>query len=210
VNLRDGRRKYVGYAVLIVVGLASFGLLPNFPRLQLSDGKPSWARVRNPHSAATALEERLATVASWVADREVSVRCADLDDLSDDIELGGVVQFSGDTPANYTRIRHDVCAELRRIYRDHGADARHEADAVEVLTHESFHLRGVKNEAEAECYALQFVSRVARRLGIPRANARLMQALAERMSTRKPPEYRSTECRRGGKLDLQGGWPPAA
>jgi hypothetical protein len=209
VNLRDGRRKYIGYAVLLVVGLASFGLLPNFPRLQLSNGDPSWARVRNPDSAATALEERLGTVASWVADREVSVRCADLSDVGDDIELGGVVQFSGDTPANYTRIRYGVCAELRRIYRDHGADVRREADAVEVLAHESFHLRGVKNEAEAECYALQFVSRVARRLGVPRGNARAMQALAGRISVRKPPEYQSTECRPGGKLDLRGGWPPA-
>ena len=31
-----------------------------------------------------------------------------------------------------------------------------------MLAHESFHLRGVKNEAETECYALQFVTRVAR------------------------------------------------
>ena len=86
---------------------------------------------------------------------------------------------------------------------------RVEAGAVEVLVHESFHLRGVKNEAETESYALQFVTRVARRLGVTPADARRMYAVAMRLYPRKPPEYRSTGCRPGGTLDLHGGWPPA-
>jgi hypothetical protein len=209
VNLREGRGRYVGYALLLVAGLASFGFLPHSSRFQLPDGKPGWAQLRNPHSRATAFESRLGEVASGIAGRKVSVRCDDLSDLRDSVEPGGVVQFSGDSPANYTRIRYDLCTQLRRLGRDHGAGRGAEARAVEVLAHESFHLRGIKDEAAAECYAIQFIPRVARGLGATTANAELLHELALHAYPYHPPRYLSAECRSGGALDLHGSLPPA-
>jgi hypothetical protein len=207
VDLREGRRKYIGYAVLLVAGLASFGVLPHSPRFQLSDGKPGWDQLRNPPGRATAFERRLGEVASGIAGRDVSVRCDDLSWLSDSTEPGGAVQFSGDRPANYARIRYDMCTKLGRLSRDHGAGGFAEAQAVEVLAHESFHLRGVKNEAAAECYALQFVARVARQLGATATNAEELYAFALEGYPRHPTQYLSRDCRPGGALDLDGGFP---
>jgi hypothetical protein len=207
VNLREGRRKYVGYAALLVAGLASFGFLPHSPRVHLPDGKPGWDQLSNPHSRATPFETRLGAVASWIAGRNVSVRCDDLSGLHDSVEPGGVVQFSGDRPANYTRIRWDMCTKLRRVTRDAGAEGFAEAQAVEVLAHESFHLRGVKNEAAAECYAVQFVARVARKLGATTANAEELRRFALKAYLRHPAQYVSSQCRPGGALDLHGGFP---
>jgi hypothetical protein len=207
VDLRRGRGRYVGYALLAGLGLWNLGFLSHAPRLHLSNGEPTWAELRDPHGRATPLETTLAEAASSVAGRAVSVRCDDLSDLHDDVEPGGVVQFSGETPANFTRIRFDMCGQLRRLTRDRGAGGALEARALEVLAHESFHLRGVKNEAAAQCYAVQFIGRVARSLGATPANAEMLHRLAVRAYPYHPPSYRSPECRPGGKLDLHGELP---
>jgi hypothetical protein len=202
MDLISGRRRYVGYAVLAAAGLWNLGVVPHAPRLRLPDGKPTWARLRNPHTRATPLESRLGAVASTIAGRDVAVRCDDLSGFRESVEPGGVVQFSGDTPANYTRIRWDVCTLLARVAADRGAGGPAEAQAVEVLAHESFHLRGVKDEAAAECYALQLVAKTARRLGATAANAELLHEEALRDYPRHPREYLSPRCRPGGALDL--------
>ena len=202
MDLRHGKGRYAGCGLLAVLGLWNLGFLPHAPRLVLSDGKPTWAELREASGSATKLESRLGAVASSIAGRSVSVRCDDLSDLHDRVEPGGVVQFSGDTPADYARIRPDMCAQLGRVGRDHGAGGGVEARAVDVLAHESFHLRGVKNEAGAECYAVQFISRVARGLGATPANAELLHRLALHAYPYHPPAYLSPECRPGGRLDL--------
>src|SRR5262249_16823320 len=111
---------------------------------------------------------------------------------------------SGSTPANYTHIRRGLCVSLGRIAYDRGAGGGDEAQAVKVLAHESFHLRGVKNEAAAECYALQFVTTMARLLGATRANAGSFHQLDLRTYVLAPETYRSHDCRSGGALDLHG------
>jgi len=210
VDPRNGRRRYAGFALLGLAGLWNLGILPSAPRLQLSDGKPTWSELRDAPDRASRLEARLGEVASGVAGRPVSVRCDSLSDIRGSVEPGGVVQFSGTSPANYARIRYDICAQLRRLHRDHGAGEGAEARAVEVLAHESLHLRGVKDEASAECYAIQFIPRVARGLGATVANAEVLHALALRAYPYHPREYLSPECRSGGALDLHGSLPPAA
>ena len=83
--------------------------------------------------------------------------------------------------------------------------------ATSALAHESFHLRGVRDEAAAECYGLQATALAAERLGAP-------PAYAERLGTytfwnvRPPVDYGyfSPECRDGGALDLHpssDAWP---
>ena len=73
--------------------------------------------------------------------------------------------------------------------------------AIVTLAHEAEHAAGITNEARAECYARQVARGVARDLGLPPAQAtRVGRYAAQRMT--QPPEYRSKECRDGGKLDL--------
>src|SRR5215213_5136169 len=197
-------RKYAGLALLGFAGLWQLGILPREPHYVLSDGKPTWAELRDPTRKASAFEARLGLVAESIAGRSVGVRCEDLGDVDDRDELGGDVRYSGDEPANYARIRLDICAELRQVTRDRGAGGAPEARAIEVLAHESFHLRGVKEEAVAECYAIQFIRVVARGLRATNANARLLYELALHAYPYHPPDYLSPECRPGGALDLHG------
>jgi hypothetical protein len=85
------------------------------------------------------------------------------------------------------------------------------AEALKILAHESYHLRGVKNEAAAECYAIQTVPRVARALaGVSFPDAHALAVIEYLVGyPGMPPPYRSGECRPGGALDLSSGpnWP---
>jgi len=83
--------------------------------------------------------------------------------------------------------------------------------ALHVLGHESIHLAGVVDEAQADCLAAQLDALVAMGFG---AEPGFAYALAREYWTSYYPSqdrrYRSAECRDGGKLDLfpsQRGWP---
>ncbi len=77
-----------------------------------------------------------------------------------------------------------------------------------MLAHEATHLRGVRNEAETECFALQEGVALGERLGLDADTARalmraqrdrdLSDASIARLDYRLPPE-----CRNGGALDLR-------
>ncbi len=74
---------------------------------------------------------------------------------------------------------------------------------MHVLAHESSHLAGIRDEAEADCYGLQRTAFVAESLGADPAEAEWLARLAldERTIT-APADYRSPECHDGGALDL--------
>jgi hypothetical protein len=160
-------------------------------------------------------QDRLAAVASDLAGRPVGVRCPGfLGSLVNVRTEGGSVQFDGNgRPANSTTLSPETCKSLRRI--DHfdfscirSADCTFKqfraAWAVHTLAHESFHLRGISSEAMTECYALQNTAFVAERLGVDGATAqRLQRWVYVRGYPNEPDEYRSDECRDGGRLDLR-------
>ena len=75
-----------------------------------------------------------------------------------------------------------VCRSLYRMAFEHRVGARDDAAfAITVLAHEATHLRGVRNEAETECYALQEGVRLGQRLGLDAGTARaLMRAQLDR------------------------------
>jgi len=77
-----------------------------------------------------------------------------------------------------------------------------EVVAVHVLTHESMHIRGLTDDAAAECAAVQRDAMTARFLGADLAAA---AALAHRYWTRMYPQmldgYRSGGCAAEGPLD---------
>jgi hypothetical protein len=212
----------IGGLVGVAVVLGLHALLPTSGAQPLrADHTKTWKYVKAPHREATDLEQRLGEVGSLIAARPVQVRCEDFSEGTP-VEPGGVVQFNGAEPADFARLRPDMCTRLVRFMRNptemNGCLASRSCDievfrsaeALTVLAHESYHLRGLQNEAVVQCYAMQAVPRAARALG---ANPEGAQALASREYSagypHMPPAYRSPGCRPGGALDLSPApdWP---
>lgn len=124
----------------------------------------------------------------------------------------GHVQFdSVGIPQPPAFLSHSVCSgvdDMRR--KPHKLTMDTIADA-HVLTHEAMHLRGVRNEAETECRAIQADAAVFTALGVrPERAQRAALAYYQAVYPRLRADYRSFECRENGKLDLTPGdgvWP---
>jgi hypothetical protein len=202
--------KQIAGGMAIAVAIAGFRLMRSRGNQPLRhDHKRDWSYVKVPHTDATPFEGRLGEIAGLVAERPVQVRCEDFS-IGTPAEPGGVVQFNGQSPADYARIRPDVCTQLLKFVRDPSRAMFQSAIALDVLAHESVHLRGVPIEAVAECYAMQEVPRVAHALGAPDAEGQeLARFLYDVSYPRMPPLYRSAGCRPGGPLDQHpgGAWP---
>ena len=158
---------------------------------------------------------RLDEVAQVISGRrDVHVRCGETAGPA----ILGTVLFYGDRPGREALLAPQVCGTLERLWRrggpslactelgrgQCGKDVIALAWATSALAHESFHLRGVRDEAAAECYGLQSTAFTARALGAPTAYA---ARLAEYTfwNVRPPVDYGyfSPECGDGGKLDLR-------
>jgi hypothetical protein len=217
-------------AVLVVLALAvvaggmvGFGLLGD--RQEARAEAEAWARRLAPPRAPTARERVLGRAAAGIAGRPVTVLCegAELPRSGPGVTTHGLVWFYGGRPADYTVIAPNLCRELLRVQRKGLAPAEAEclrrwaglgcgeripwlALAAATLAHESFHLRGVQEEAAADCYAIQAVELVARALGLSEAEARGLGAFA-RANHRvgQADRYVSSECREGGRYDLARG-----
>jgi hypothetical protein len=160
-------------------------------------------------------QRTLAAVAAELAGRPVAVRCPGfLTSLVRVRTEAGSVKFDGaGRPANSTELAPETCSALRHIDRvdftclERGDCTYKEFDvawAAHTLAHESFHLRGFEAEAVAECYALQNTAFVAERLGVDAETAqRLQRWVYTDGYPNEPEEYRSDECRDGGRLDLR-------
>jgi hypothetical protein len=166
-------------------------------------------------------ERRLGEIASQIAGRKVEVHCpGPVGRLIGWDIAEGRVRFDADgRPHDETNIRETSCAELdalaegRRakelecIARTSLACGRHGREtvmAVDVLSHESWHLRGVIDEGETECRSLQTMAWTAQQLGASAEQGRAM-ALAqyEGMYREMPSQYQSGGCAEGGALDMR-------
>jgi hypothetical protein len=177
------------------------------------------ARQAFPHAHSAARKDdfsvRLDRVAQAISGRhDVSVRCGETADPS----ILGTVLFYGDLPGREALLAPQVCGTLERLWKrggpslacteigggQCGKEVVALAWATSALAHESYHLRGVRDEAAAECYGLQSTAFTARALGAPPAYA---TRLAEYTfwNVRPPVDfgYFSPECRDGGRLDLR-------
>jgi hypothetical protein len=170
-------------------------------------------RVRN--------ERRLAAIATQIAGRDVNVRCpGPIGRVLAKDNLEGSVHFDADgRPANKTLLRETTCVELDALAegrRAHvlvcteragilcGRDGARLAMAVDVLTHESWHLRGIQDEGRAECNSLQMMAGTAQQLGATPAQARsLARGQYAESWPRMPEQYRSIECSDGRAFDLR-------
>jgi len=177
------------------------------------------AAHRTPEHARAAPAEtfisRLDRIAQAISGRhDVSVRCGPTGAPT----ILGRVLFYGDRAGREALLAPQVCGTLERLWarggpplactRLGGGACGEEvvalAWAASALAHESFHLRGVRDEATAECYGLQSTAFVARALGAPAPYAQRL-ATYTFWNVRPPVDYGyfSPECRDGGKLDLR-------
>ena len=180
------------------------------------------------HSAAPAqpighTDLRLSSIATELAQRPVQIHCRP--------NLGRLVSRTGESgsvgfdtrgrPADFAEVADGICSTLHAYSR-----ATHAGDhcllpcqtvpfdvawSMNTLAHESYHLAGIRNEAQTQCYATQAVDFVARRLGASPDQARALALLAAtRILASMPPEYSSPKCRDGGPYDLHpfsSDWP---
>jgi hypothetical protein len=163
-------------------------------------------------------EDRLAVVASEVALRDVGVSCpgffARLVEITPN---AGWVEFDEHgLPAAETSLSAATCRSLERVWRgkqgsftcllEGGCDGETLAavSGIVTLAHESWHLRGITNEAQTQCYAVQTTEAVALGLGLGPLDARAIATRVALDDSRAPAgEYHSAECRPGGPWDLR-------
>lgn len=171
-------------------------------------------------------EERLAKIAGVIAGRDVGIACpGTLATLTEISAHDGSVAFTPDgRPTDEAQLSSRTCSRLRAFLSGEiaGLDClasgatcpktvEDAAVAVNVLSHEAWHLAGERNESVAQCYALQSNEDTAIRLGATPAEARaIADFVVRRVQPVLPPDYKTTECRDGGPLDLdpaRTGWP---
>ena len=166
-------------------------------------------------------EQRLSTIASQIAGRPVRVECpGPLGRLLGWDIVEGSVRFGPDRkPFDETKLRKQSCAELDALAEGRRAEelecigrtaiacgrhGRETAMAVDVLAHESWHLRGVIDEAETECRSLQTMAWTAQQLGATAEQGHAMaRAEYDGVYREMPDAYRSGACVDGGKLDMR-------
>jgi hypothetical protein len=171
-------------------------------------------------------EDALAKIAGVIAGREVRISCPGT--LAAITEIGaedGSVAFdAGGHPADVAKLSNGTCGHLRGLMHGQAAEldclraaphcpreVEEAAIAVNVLSHEAWHLAGVREEAIAQCYALQTNAATAVRLGATPEDAEALASFVVRdVQPALPSDYRSSDCHDGGPLDLRpdrGNWP---
>jgi hypothetical protein len=162
------------------------------------------------------LEPRFGRVASALAGRQLEVRCwsrADWHRLMREEssythgKLGAnTLGFAGigGSRVNLGPAACDGLVDLayRRARPIDDAGQLVLAAAVVTLSHEAQHGKGIAEESVAECNAIQLANGTAIRLGASPAYAAELVRTYWRHYGEERPAYRSSECRRGGGLDL--------
>lgn len=187
---RDGSKRRFPYVSTAVLGLAA--------------GYLWFVGIRHAR-----LEARLNEVASTLAGKSVTVDC------ETPVVLGftdneGEVWFLGGVPENRTTLRKGACSGLLSyIEGEKSHPTEREVMGVGVLTHESMHMAGKADEAEAECASVQRIGRTAVLLGASEEEALdLAHSYMLIWYPRLPSRYHSPECVPGGSLDEHIPLPP--
>jgi hypothetical protein len=191
------RRQLPGRQLL--VGVAVVGALAAIA--WVADAHTGWNRLDADTRAKAA--GRFSAEASRLANRPVTIRCDESGDYVGAVQHADGAALVGGRVAYLTTER---CFALYRLAFNGDESGSQTARAVAVLAHETWHLRGVSDEATTECYALQSGVDLGRRLGLSEATARQMmrQQLAENeLRSGASLDYRiAPDCRDGGTLDL--------
>jgi hypothetical protein len=216
--VRWSRRRvgiYISCAIvlLIAVGLEAFVVARHsvgahaLPRGR-AESRPVDARalprtVRSP--VASHIDSKLSDVATRLGRGRAEVRCwstAEWKTLVRELNEGEEVTAYTTIDRRRVHLPWHTCSLLR------SAAARTvppvvRAEALATFAHELEHLRGVDQEAQAECYSYQNLAAVAEALGASRDDAQRLRRVAwSELYPPSDPDYVSAECRNEGQLDL--------
>ncbi len=183
------------------VGLGLIGVLV---ALVWIFGGSGWSSL--PGDRRTEAVARFSDEASIIAEKPVAIRCDEARDYVGAVQhADGVAVVGGDLAI----LTPEICHELYRLAFDGEVNGSRTGRAIAVLAHESWHLRGERDEGQTECYALQSGVDLGARLGLDEDEARrlMRQQLTEnQLRGLGTLEYRvGPECRDGGRLDLDSG-----
>ncbi len=195
---RAARRSRTPVIVLLVLGVALFGYAYRVDR------NAGWPSVSAAHRSQA--ERRFTAESAHIAGHPVTVRC---DNGYAFTGVGSDAAGVAFIPRRLAFLEPTICRSLYRIAFEHRVGGWDDAAfAITVLAHEAVHLRGVRTEAETECYALQEGVELGKRLGLDDATAHdlmrsqrdrdLSDASVQRLDYRLPDG-----CRNGGSLDLR-------
>jgi hypothetical protein len=179
------------------------------------------------HARAKEAEQKLAAIASEIAQRPVAVHCQSFGgELIDVSPESGRVKFDElGRPGDKADLKRKVCKALERFPKDRLSSGfacmtqrtpcskrvHEDVWAMHVLAHEAWHLAGEETEYVAECKAVQTTALVALRLGADAAQAKAIGEYAwSAVYPQTPPAYQSPHCFNGSRLDLRPGdyrWP---
>jgi hypothetical protein len=181
-----------------VVGLAVIGALALL--FWLVESRTGWDSLSV--KTRTEAQDRFSEEASRIAGKEVRIRCDESGQYVGAVQhADGVATVGGDL----AYLTPERCQDLYRLAFEGEVRASQTARAIVVLAHEAWHLRGIREEGTAECYAIQSGVGLGVRLGLPEDTARqlMSQQLAENAGRGvTTAEYRvPAECRNGGALD---------
>jgi hypothetical protein len=197
-DVREPRRPWSSVSRFLV-GLGLIGALALV--VWLVEARGGWDGLDG--DARGKAEALFSSEASRIAGKPVTIQCDESGEHVGVVQRAdGAARVGGDL-AYLTPQR---CLDLYRLAFDGEVNPSQTARAVAVLAHEAWHLRGVRDEGETECYALQSGVQVAMRLGLTEDTARRMmrQQLVENAGRGgAAAEYVvPPECRDGGALDL--------
>jgi hypothetical protein len=165
-------------------------------------------------SDRTGNERRLSDVASQIAGRAVEVHCpGPVARVLGGSTAEGWVEFdAAGQPADQTKLQKTSCAELDALAEGRrakelectaragilcGRRGTEVAMAVDVVTHEAFHMSGIRDEAATECASLS-------RMGDDRAAARGDAGAGRRARARAVRRDLSADGRGLPQPELQG------
>lgn len=167
------------------------------------DARPLPRAVRAPE--ASHIDSRLSGAATRLGSGPAEVRCwstAEWDTVVRELDQGHDVNAYTTIDKRRIHLPWHTCSWLRfAAVRTIPRVAR--AAALATFAHELEHLRGIDDEARAECYSHQNLAVVAEALGASREEAERLRRVAWReFYPPSDPDYVSAECRNGGRLDL--------
>ena len=168
------------------------------------DRQGTWTSL--PRVERARAESRFSAEAARIAGRPATVRC---DEAYSFTGVGSDAAGVAFPRRALAYLQPQICRSLYRIGFDREVGARDDAAfAITVLAHEATHLRGILDEAETECYALQEGVALGMRLGLEPtlAHALMREQLDRDRSDTSVArlDYRlPADCRNGGPLDLR-------
>jgi hypothetical protein len=195
-----------GFSWLNVV--EAVGVLAVIAVLLYAASRPhGWDAVSAERQART--ETILSREASAIARHPAKVTCDDNREFVGYVQdADGLAEVSGDQ----AYLTPEICDTLYQLAIKHRVQSfPRTARAIAVLAHESWHLRGERDEGLANCYGFQSGVQIGQNLGLPESRARAM--MREQLATNASDSgtnvaYRvPSSCRDGGASDLLPGTP---